>query len=249
MCIHLIATHLKHNLTWKSGSSIRSQHVAMTIELWAAESGVKVMWVKILRMLLMKALLTEKLTSGERSCRNGVNIAAFTRAWGSFFSFATGRKMTEKVHFFSMQNHFNENAVSSNINNTKNRENVFKNPHFNTPLSKPMESDSIIGKNERFSFNQLICFCGLRAPPIKWLLHFLCIMTNNSQFLSCSISSFKNSLPLSLETRDFGVKRVDKDHTTTLKDYAGDFSSFSSSLFGPTKSWSSKRQLRNPIGK
>ena len=107
VCMHLIETHLKHNLTWKSGSSIRSQHVAMTIELWAAESGAKVMWAKILRMLLVKPLLTKKLTSGASSCRNGVNIAAFTTARGSLFS-VPRRNMTDVVHFFSMHSHFNE---------------------------------------------------------------------------------------------------------------------------------------------
>ena len=48
------------------------------IELWAAESGVNVMCVKILLMLLMKAHFTDDPTSGARSCKYGVNIAAFT---------------------------------------------------------------------------------------------------------------------------------------------------------------------------
>ena len=75
-------SHLNAILTSNSGSSIRSKHVALTMELWAAESAVNVMWVKILFILLTKAHLMEEPTSGAKSCRYGVNMEAFTMACG-----------------------------------------------------------------------------------------------------------------------------------------------------------------------
>ena len=62
------------------------------IELWAAESGVNVMCIKILLMLLMKAHFTDDPTSGARSCKYGVNIAAFTMDWGLLVSSGPGEK-------------------------------------------------------------------------------------------------------------------------------------------------------------
>lgn len=82
-------SHLKAILTSNSGSSIRSKHVALTMELWAAESAVNVMWVKILFILLTKAHLMEEPTSGAKSCRYGVNMEAFTMACGLLSSLSS----------------------------------------------------------------------------------------------------------------------------------------------------------------